>query len=177
MNRDKRPNRGKEREAVFTTIVGGRPPGSGTDVGAIPRGVEVLLKKASVDAEFRKLLLEKRGDAAGRIDLDLTEAERAMLAAISAEQLERIIDNTKVKPEHKAVFMGSVGRIMLAAVIGVAALSVMMPTLGHTLTPEQRERVLRQYQESANALHDANDPNASASDSQARRKEPDPNEP
>ena len=96
MGRDKRAEKPEEQEAVFTTIVGGRPPGAGTHVGAIPRGVEVLLKKASVDAEFRRVLLEQRGDAAHRLDLELTDAERAMLAAIPAEQLERIIDNTKV---------------------------------------------------------------------------------
>jgi len=39
-----------EQEAVRTTIVGGRPPGSGQPVGRIPRGIEVLLKKAAVDA-------------------------------------------------------------------------------------------------------------------------------
>ncbi|MCP4231568.1 MAG: hypothetical protein GY771_15670, partial [bacterium] len=41
-----------EREAVRTTIVGGRPPGSGKSNGSIPRGIEVLVKKASVDAVF-----------------------------------------------------------------------------------------------------------------------------
>ena len=29
-----------EQEAVRTTIVGGRPPGSGKSVGAIPRGID-----------------------------------------------------------------------------------------------------------------------------------------
>ena len=35
----------------------------------IPRAIEVLIKKASVDPEFRQLLLEKREQAAGEIDL------------------------------------------------------------------------------------------------------------
>ena len=34
-------------------------------IAGIPLGVEVLVKKASVDPEFRQLLLEKRGEAAG----------------------------------------------------------------------------------------------------------------
>ena len=67
------------------------PPDSQMRVGAIPHGVEVLLKKASVDPEFRTLLLEQRGDAARVIDLELTDAERQMLAHIPAEQLEQII--------------------------------------------------------------------------------------
>ena len=63
----------QEREAVRTTIVGGRPPGSGKSVGMIPRGVEVLLKKAAVDPLFRDLLLERRAGAAGEIGLGLTK--------------------------------------------------------------------------------------------------------
>jgi hypothetical protein len=39
---DKKPEKPKEKEAVYTTIVGGRPPGCGTQVGNIPRGIEVL---------------------------------------------------------------------------------------------------------------------------------------
>jgi hypothetical protein len=128
-------------------------------VGEIPRGVEVLVKKASVDPEFRRLLLDKRGEAAREIDLELTDAERSMLLSIPTEQLAKIIDNTKVKPEHRAVFLGAVGKLMLAVLIGGAFLSAMVPSLGHTLTPEQRERFIRRNSESSRALSDANDPN------------------
>ena len=54
-----RADRHDEQDAVRTTIVGGRPPGSGKPLGPIPRGLEVLVKKAAVDAEFRQLLLER----------------------------------------------------------------------------------------------------------------------
>jgi hypothetical protein len=118
---EKKPGQPDEQEAVFTTIVGGRPPGSGTRVGAIPRGVEVLLKKASVDPAFRELLLKERGEAARRIDLELTDAEREMLAHIPAEQLEAIIRNTKVHPKHRAIFLGTAGALMVAAVIGLCS--------------------------------------------------------
>jgi hypothetical protein len=117
MDSEKKPGQPDEQEAVFTTIVGGRPPGSGTRVGEIPRGVEVLLKKASVDAEFRELLLKERGDAARRIYLELTDAEREMLAHIAANQLDQIIRNTKVDPELRRVFLGTAGALMLAAVV------------------------------------------------------------
>ncbi len=167
MDRDEKAEKPEEQEAVFTTIVGGRPPGSGTQVGAIPRGVEVLLKKASVDAEFRKVLLEQRGDAARRIDLELTEAERTMLASIPAEQLERIIDNTKVKPEHRSVFLGNLGKLMLAAVIGVAVVSVMTPSLGHSATVRMSPEEFRRMQTLlANDPNDPNDPNETDANSQ-----------
>ncbi|HON93310.1 MAG TPA: hypothetical protein PK373_04290 [Sedimentisphaerales bacterium] len=160
INSEKKPEQTNEQEAVFTTIVGGRPPGSGTRVGEVPRGVEVLLKKAAVDLEFRKLLLEQRAEAARTIDLELTEAERQMLAHIPADQLETIIRNTKVKPEHRAVFLGSVGKLMVAAVIGVAIVSVTMPTLGHTaqsagISPDE----VRRMQMASQDANDPNDPN------------------
>ncbi|GAG42054.1 unnamed protein product, partial [marine sediment metagenome] len=57
-------DRPMEQPAVRTTIVGGRPPGSGKTVGPIPRGIEVLIKKAAVDPGFKMLLLAKRDGAA-----------------------------------------------------------------------------------------------------------------
>ena len=47
-------NRPQEKGAVRTTIVGGRPPGSGRGHGEIPRGLEILLKKAHVDPDRAK---------------------------------------------------------------------------------------------------------------------------
>jgi hypothetical protein len=159
MDDNKKSERPKEQDAVFTTIVGGRPPGSGTKVGAIPRGIEVLVKKASVDPEFRQILLEKRGEAAKEIELELTEAERNTLSSIPAEQLEKIIDNTKVKPEHKAIFLGNVGKLMLAAVVTVALVSVVMvPSLGHTSKIAQ-ERIRQMQMEQPGDVNDVNEPN------------------
>ena len=168
MSRYDKQDQAKEKDAVFTTIVGGRPPGSGTQVGTIPRGIEVLVKKASVDPEFRRLLLEKRGGAANEIDLELAEAELNMLSSIPAEQLEKIIDNTKIKPEHRAIFMGKAGTYMLAAIAGgVILFSVMTPGLGHTLTPEQRDRILRMHTQKMSDANDVNEPNEADLDSQA----------
>ena len=70
-----------EQTAVRTTIVGGRPPGSGQSVGPIPRGIEILVKKAAVDLEFKQVLLAKRADAAAEIGLELDPAEAMMLRA------------------------------------------------------------------------------------------------
>jgi len=164
MDSDKKPKQSQEQEAVRTTIVGGRPPGSGTSVGNIPRGIEVLLKKASVDPEFCKLLLDKRADAARAIDLELTDAERQMLAHIPAEQLEQIIRSTKVKPEHRAVFLGTVGKLMVAALIGVGVVSLLVPSLGHTVRTAgiSPDRIRKMQMARQNDANDPNDPNVQA---------------
>lgn len=115
-------NREVEMEAVRTTIVGGRPPGCGRSNIAVPRGMEVLVKKASVDEEFRRLLLARRGEAAAAIGLELDPAERAMLGVIPEEQLARIIGQTVVPAEQRRVFVGGVAAAMLA-VLGVGLAS------------------------------------------------------
>ncbi len=112
----------REQQAITTTIVGGRPPGCGQSVGEIPRGIEVLVKKAAVDAEFRELLLDKRAAAATEIDLTLEPAESLMLDVVPREHLEQIIKGTRVKPEHRAALLGKVAAFMLAA-LGMQTLS------------------------------------------------------
>ena len=103
-------------ESPRLTIVGGRPREKEPRIAGIPRGVEVLLKKASIDPEFRQILLERRADAAGEIGLELEPAEKAMLAGIPREQLETIISRTTVEPEHRRAFLGRVAAVMLGAV-------------------------------------------------------------
>ena len=109
-----------EMPAVRTTIVGGRPPGCGKGIGKIPRGIEVLVKKASVDDEFRKLLLETRAGAASEIGLKLDPAEVMMLNGVPLGQLETIIANTRLRPTQRKLFMGRAAAVMLAA-LGAAA--------------------------------------------------------
>ncbi len=82
---------------------------------SIPQGIEVLVKKASVDAEFRELLLRERAAAAETIGLSLDPAERAMLATIPADQLEAIIARSVVPPEHRRVFLSKTAVAMVAA--------------------------------------------------------------
>jgi len=107
-----------EKEAVRTTIVGGRPPGSGRSNLAVPRGIEVLVKKAAVDPEFRELLLDQRGRAAAAIELELDPAENAMLSAIPQEQLAQIVGQTVVPMEQRRAFLGRFAAAMLA-VLGI----------------------------------------------------------
>ena len=117
-----RPGRPREKDAVRTTIVGGRPPGSGADLGPIPRGIEVLVKKAAVDAEFKALLLETRAEAAEAIGLELEPAEVLMLDAVPAAQLGAIIDHTSVSPISRQAFLGRAAGAMLAALGAATAL-------------------------------------------------------
>ena len=106
------------REAVRTTIVGGRPPDSGQNVGDVPRGIEVLVKKASVDSHFRETLLEGRAAAAEAIGLELDAAEKVMMQMVPAGQLEAIIDHTYVPAQHRRVFLGASATAMLAVLAG-----------------------------------------------------------
>jgi hypothetical protein len=160
MSSDKKSEKPKEQEAVFTTIVGGRPPGSGTNVGNIPRGIEVLVKKASVDEEFRKLLLEKKAEAAKEIDLELDKNEADMLAAIPREQLEKIIDNIKVPADQKHVFMSSLGKVMLALVLAGATVGIFLPALQSVgISPDRMRELQMRNNASKDDPNDINDPN------------------
>jgi len=94
--------------------VGGRPPGSGRSNVAVPRGIEVLVKKAAVDPQFRELLFEQRGSAAAAIELELDPAESAMLNAIPREQLAQIVGQTIVPTEQRRVFLGRIAAAMVA---------------------------------------------------------------
>lgn len=113
-------DRPAEMPAVKTTIVGGRPPGCGSSIGPIPRGIEILIKKAAVDPEFRTVLLEQRSAAARELELTLEPAEAAMLDSVPAAQLEAIIAGTKVPEETRRMLLGKVTIAALVA-LGVVA--------------------------------------------------------
>ncbi|MCP4231931.1 MAG: hypothetical protein GY771_17520 [bacterium] len=83
--------------------------------GKIPRGIEVLIKKASVDPEFKGRLLEERAECARRIDLELKPVETAILNGIPPEQLDAIIGSTRVNPKQRPAFLGYAAAAMLAA--------------------------------------------------------------
>jgi hypothetical protein len=105
----------REKAAARTTIVGGRPPGSGKEAGTVPRGIEILLKKAAVDESFRKILLSDRLNAADAIGLTLNPVEVSMLKAIPEPALEQMVVATKVQPKIRQAFMGYTAAVMLAA--------------------------------------------------------------
>ncbi|MBM4028145.1 MAG: hypothetical protein FJ280_22535 [Planctomycetes bacterium] len=106
------------------TIVGGRPSQKESARKDTPRGLEVLLKKASVDEEFRELLLAQRSEAVKEICLELDPAEGMMLDTLPGAQLEAIIRRTRVPAEDRRIFLGKVASVMLAALgAGVTACS------------------------------------------------------
>ena len=81
----------------------------------IPRGIEVLIKKAAIDQRFKSELLQKRAEAALTIGLQLDATEIAMINSIPADQLVAIIDNTKVSSRLREAFLGYAAAVMLAA--------------------------------------------------------------
>jgi TonB family protein len=93
-------------------------PDPGDIPRAIPRGIEVLVKKAAVDPAFRDMLFEKRAEAAEAIGLKLTPEEAAMIEAVPLPQLEQIVNSTYVEPEARPALLSNVGRLMLAALGG-----------------------------------------------------------
>ncbi|HEY3323431.1 MAG TPA: Os1348 family NHLP clan protein [Planctomycetota bacterium] len=87
--------------------------------GTIPRGMEVLIKKAAVDTEFRRQLLADREKAVAGLGLKLDATEALLLKAVPSEQLDRIIAQTKVPEAHRAAFLGTAAALMLA-IVGVS---------------------------------------------------------
>jgi len=97
----------------------------------VPRGVEVLVKKASVDPAFKAILLERRAEAADEIGLQLEPAEALMLAATPRQQLESIIARTDVPQAHRRAFLGQAAAAMLAALgLGAVAMAKAPPSAG-----------------------------------------------
>ena len=127
--------RAQEQPAVRMTIVGGRPPGSGRGLGTIPRGIEVLVKKASVDPAFKAVLLERRAAAAECIGLVLTPEEAAILNLVPASQLQAIIANTKVDKLIMPAFLGKAAAVMLVALGASAAPAQVQDVAGVRINP------------------------------------------
>jgi hypothetical protein len=83
--------------------------------GEIPRGIEVLIKKASVDPTFKTVLLAKREEAADAIGLRLSPSEITMLRGTPTDQLSIMIRQTRVRSDLRPVFRGAAAALMLAA--------------------------------------------------------------
>jgi hypothetical protein len=78
-----------------------------------PRGVEVLIKKSSVDPEFRKFFLTERAAAAQRLGLTLAPSEADLLRVVPEEQLAHMIGAAAVPDHLVGVFLGRSGAEML----------------------------------------------------------------
>ena len=105
---------------AFKTIVGGRSA-DGTPAGNSPRGMEILLKKASVDKDFARLLLDSPDEAARLISLDLQDSERMILVSTPKTTLEAMISHTSVKRHQLSAFRTLSASLMLAAILAAGS--------------------------------------------------------
>lgn len=130
-----RPGETSDGTGQGHTIVGGRPAGT-TDRGrGIPRGMELLIKRAAVDASFRADLLVKRAAVADELAVPLDPSERAMLTSIPEAQLGIIISGTAVpEPQRKALTGASA-----AAMLALLAQLTFTPVAGRADTPPSDE--------------------------------------
>jgi len=106
---------------AFKTIVGGRSADSKPAANS-PRGIEILLKKASVDGDFANVLLESPEEAARLISLDLHDSERRILLNTPSSTLQTMIRHTTVKRQQLSAFKTMSAALMLAAVLAVSSL-------------------------------------------------------
>lgn len=106
---------------AFKTIVGGRS-GNTKPPGNSPHGIEVLLKKASLDGDFARVLLQSPDEAARLIGLDLQDSERRILANTPASTLQTMIRHTKVQRQQLGAFKTMSAALMLAAVLAASSL-------------------------------------------------------
>lgn len=99
-------------------------------IGKIPRGMEILIKKASVDPAFKERFLKNRSKVAEEIELTLSAAEKEMLDTIPPDQLESIIANTKVNSKLVPILLKGTAAMILVA-LGVYGVTSMTVTLGN----------------------------------------------
>ena len=93
----------------------GPDPGSSSLPPGLPRGIEVLIRKAAIDVEFRKTLFKDRVAAAKEIQLDMAPLEQEILKSIEWPQLEAIIHSTRVPETQRQAFLGNSAQAMLVA--------------------------------------------------------------
>ena len=106
----------------FKTIVGGRSADSRPAANS-PHGIEVLLKKASVDGDFANVLLKSPEEAARLISLDLQDSEKSILLSTPRTTLQSMIQHTTVKRPQLSAFKTMSAALMLAAVLAVSSLA------------------------------------------------------
>ena len=113
------------------TIVGGRPQAPRSMRSDIPRGLEILVKRAAIDTSFRAELLKRREKIAEELKIPLDASEIAMLACIPSEHLEKMIQATEVPPaQHKLLAKGTA-----AAMLALLAQLTFAPVPGRAEAP------------------------------------------
>lgn len=113
------------------TIVGGRPQAPRSMRSDIPHALEILVKRAAIDADFKKDLLTKRDKIADELKIPLDSSERAMLDCIPAEHLEKMIQATEVPPAQRKIL----AKGTTAAMIALLAQLTFAPVAGRAEAP------------------------------------------
>jgi ankyrin repeat protein len=124
------------------TIVGGRAR-SNRLVGDFPRGIEILLKKASVDSVFGQYLLQDPTGAARSIALDLTPVEKSILTNTSTSILQKMIASTRVPKQHVKTFQtartAAILVLVLSSIVVIPDLAAAGSRESFAQTVEQEE--------------------------------------
>ncbi|GAB4284088.1 MAG: hypothetical protein Kow0029_30520 [Candidatus Rifleibacteriota bacterium] len=114
------------------TIVGGRPQTAKNQRTDIPRGLELLIKKASADDSFKNELLIKKEKLIDELNLALDISEKAMLAAVPTEHLRKMIEATELPQSQKK----ALAKVSTAAMVALVAQLAFAPVAGKADTPE-----------------------------------------
>jgi hypothetical protein len=93
----------------------------------IPSGIEVLLKKAKADGQFRRLFLVDPVGAAESILLALTLSEQAVLTHTPRTTLETMIDSTSVPARFVPLIRASRTAAALTAIVAMTVGSIAAP--------------------------------------------------
>jgi len=120
MMKDDEPH---ETPSPRTNIVGGQPEGDkGGGLPPVPTGIQRLLRLASIDAQFRRELIERRGEVAAAANVPLTDSEQAILAAIPAPLLADMATKMPPPPAPRRDFLRQTAATAVV-LLGGAALS------------------------------------------------------
>jgi len=93
----------------------------------VPTGIQQLLRLASVDAAFRAELLDQRAAVAALADVRLTASERAVLAAVSEQQLRSMIEGMPPPPVARREFLRAAAASAVVALGGAALVGAVGP--------------------------------------------------
>jgi hypothetical protein len=75
----------------------------------VPTGLQTLLRLASLDVEFRRALIARRGQVAGAAGVKLTDREAAVLLAVTDGQLGAMVDSLPVPESARRDFFRQAG--------------------------------------------------------------------
>lgn len=99
-----------------------------------PRGLEILVKKAAVDADFKNQLLSKREAFAREHSIPLDPTEESMLASTSEEQLKNMIEHTTVPETQRSYLM----KASIVAIVALIAQLNVSPANADSLQPTEK---------------------------------------